>query len=74
MLNFAGMKKEFGKWLMDIAKYMVTALLLSTIFSDMQEPIIIYMVVILSIVVLVIGLSLVSDTEDNKVIVKKKSR
>ena len=68
------MKKEFGKWLMDIAKYMVTALLLSTIFSDMQEPIIIYMVVILSIVVLVIGLSLVSDTEDNKVIVKKKSR
>ena len=36
-------KKEFGKWLMDIAKYMVTALLLSTIFSDMQEPIIIYM-------------------------------
>jgi hypothetical protein len=55
------MKKEFGKWLMDIAKYMVTALLLSTIFADMQEPIIIYMVVILSIVVLIIGLSLVSD-------------
>ncbi len=24
------MKTEFGKWLMDIAKYMVTALLLST--------------------------------------------
>ena len=62
MLNFAAKKKkEFGKWLMDIAKYMVTALLLSTIFADMEEPIIVYMVVILSIVVLIIGLILVSD-------------
>ncbi len=56
------MKKEFGKWLMDIAKYMVTALLLSTIFADMNEPIIIYMVVILSIIVLIFGLALVSDS------------
>ena len=50
------MKTEFGKWLMDIAKYMVTGLLLSTIFVDMNEPIIVYMVVILSITVLVVGL------------------
>ena len=28
------MKKEFGKWLMDIAKYMVTALLLSSVFGN----------------------------------------
>jgi hypothetical protein len=41
-------KKEFGKWLMDIAKYMVTALLLSTIFADMAEPIILWIVVIFS--------------------------
>ena len=57
---------------MDIAKYMVTALLLSTIFADMQEPIIIYMVVILSLVVLVIGLILVSEeTSPNNRIIKK---
>ena len=69
------MKKEFGKWLMDIAKYMVTALLLSTIFADMQEPIIIYMVVILSIVVLVIGLSLVSDeSSTNKKVINKTKK
>ncbi|MBQ2674282.1 MAG: hypothetical protein IJG07_06330 [Prevotella sp.] len=66
------MKKEFGKWLMDIAKYMVTALLLSTIFADMQEPIIVYVVVILSIIVLIIGLALVSDEKStNKNITKK---
>ena len=65
-------EKEFGKWLMDIAKYMVTALLLSTIFADMQEPIIVYVVVILSIIVLIIGLALVSDEKStNKNITKK---
>lgn len=55
------MRKEFGKWLMDVAKYMVTALLLSTIFADMDDPIIIYAVVFLSIFVLIAGLILVSD-------------
>ena len=69
------MKKEFGKWLMDIAKYMVTALLRSTILADMQEPIIIYMVVILSIVVLIIGLSLVSDeSSTNKKVINKTKK
>jgi hypothetical protein len=67
------MKKEFGKWLMDIAKYMVTALLLSTIFADMQEPIIIYMVIILSIVILVSGLILISDEDGvSKTVTNKK--
>ena len=71
------MKKEFGKWLMDVAKYMVTALLLSTIFADLNEPIIIYIVVILSIVVLLIGLLLVSDVhlcEDKRITHKKKGQ
>ena len=65
------MKKEFGKWLLDIAKYMVTALLLSTIFAEMNEPIIIYMVVILSTIVLCFGLYWIneSEKENNK---KKK--
>ena len=31
------MKKELGKWLMDIAKYMVTALLLSSVFGDIGQ-------------------------------------
>jgi len=54
---------------MDIAKYMMTALLLSTIFADMNEPVIVYIVVILSIIVLIFGLALVSDspsTENKK--------
>ncbi len=48
---------------MDIAKYMVTALLLSTIFAEMNEPIIIYVVVILSAIVLGFGLYWVNMAE-----------
>ena len=66
------MKKEFGKWLMDISKYMVTALLLSTIFAEMQEPIIIYIVVILSIIVLGFGLYWVNKGEQELELKKKK--
>ena len=31
------MRKELGKWLMDIAKYMTTAILLSSIFNGIEE-------------------------------------
>ena len=68
------MKKEFGKWLMDIAKYMVTALLLSTIFAEMNDPIIIYVVVILSAIVLAMGLYWVGRGEKDKKIKKKKKK
>ena len=63
MTTFAAMEKEFGKWLLDIAKYMVTALLLSTIFADMAEPIILWMVVIFSGVTLIAGLSIIYNSE-----------
>ena len=32
------MEIEFGKWLLDIAKYLITAMLLASIFSDMNDP------------------------------------
>lgn len=68
------MKKEFGKWLMDIAKYMVTALLLSTIFTDMHEPIIIYIVVIMSVIVLGFGLYWVNEGDVSEHNDKKKKK
>ena len=48
---------------MDIAKYMVTALLLATIFADMEEPLMVYVVVILSVIVLGFGLYWVNEGE-----------
>ena len=68
------MKKEFGKWLLDIAKYMVTALLLSTIFADMQEPIILYMVAIFSFVLLIAGLAVIYNSENESKSKRKKEK
>ncbi|MFR3279225.1 MULTISPECIES: DUF6722 family protein [Bacteroidales] len=56
------MRKELGKWLMDIAKYMVTALLLSSTFGDMTNPLIVACVVVASAATLGAGLWLVRNT------------
>ena len=67
------MKTEFGKWLMDIAKYMVTALLLSTIFADMQEPVILYIVVLITPIILGYGLYWVNEgKKEEKIKIKKR--
>lgn len=52
------MKKEFGKWLMDIAKYMATALLLSSAFGEMDKWWIILIVLIGTVFTLCFGLLL----------------
>ena len=36
------MKKELGKWLMDIAKYITTAVILTSIFGDIEERWLVY--------------------------------
>lgn len=60
------MRKEFGKWLMDVAKYMTTALLLSSAFGDMENPWVILAVIIASAITLVTGLWLVRNKEKEK--------
>jgi hypothetical protein len=57
------MKKEFGKWLMDIAKYMTTALVLSSVFGEMDSPIILGIVVAGAMITLIIGLLLVKENK-----------
>ena len=55
------MRKELGKWLMDIAKYMTTALLLSSVFGEMDSPVSVGLVIFSALLTLLIGLSLVGD-------------
>ena len=58
------MKKELGKWLMDIAKYIATAVLLTSIFRDIEEKPIIYLGGLLSIILtLGIGLWLIKNNK-----------
>lgn len=60
------MKKEFGKWLMDVAKYMVTALLLSSVFGDMESPLVLTSVIVASGATLGAGLWLVRDKKERR--------
>ena len=57
------MKEEFGKWLMDIAKYMATALLLSSAFGEMDKWWIVLVVLIGTISTLCFGLLLQREKE-----------
>ena len=57
------MRKEFGKWLFDIAKYMTTALLLSSAFGEMNNPIVVVAVILAASSTLGIGLWLVKENK-----------
>lgn len=59
------MKKEFGKWLMDIAKYLMTVAILSSIITDMDKTWLYYLSLLFFIVlILVFGLWLIRDRKE----------
>lgn len=61
------MRKEFGKWLMDIAKYIATAVVVTSIFGDIEQKWIVFTVSITTIIFLLIwGLWLVKDKNETK--------
>ena len=70
VVTLTAMRKEFGKWLMDIAKYITTAVVLSSVFGEV-ETWVVYLIGGLSVIVtLVWGLYLVNEksvgSEQNK--------
>lgn len=62
------MRKELGKWFLDIAKYMTTAVLLTSLFSGVNEWVwYMYGLVVLAVLVtLVTGLTLLKDKKEDK--------
>ena len=61
------MKRELGKWLLDIAKYITTAVILTSIFGDISQKWIIYIGGSLSILLtLFVGLWLVDKSKDKE--------
>lgn len=60
------MKKELGKWLMDIAKYITTAVLLASVFNGIESGWLVYLCASVAIALtLICGLWLIRD-KDNK--------
>ncbi len=62
---------EYGKWLMDVAKYILTALLLATFLGDMNSAGTIIASIVLMLGMLGIGLWLVKKSSNNN---KKKGK
>ncbi len=61
------MRKELGKWLLDIAKYLVTVVLLASVFGDIEDKWIVYVVASFTIIItLGFGLYLVQDVKKKK--------
>jgi len=64
---------EFGKWLMDIAKYLATALLIFALFRDIHEISLIVMIGLPSIVLL-LGVGLFLRKRSEKQDIRKRKR
>lgn len=61
------MRKGLGKWLMDIAKYITTVVLLSSLFSNMDNwAWYVYLFIVAAVIAtLVIGLLLLKEKKEN---------
>ena len=70
------MKKEIGKWFMDVAKYIATAVLLTQIFGGMADSVYIIIFALISVIIIfTIGVSIIhSDDEDQKRKERNKNR
>ena len=70
------MKKEIGKWFMDVAKYIATAVLLTQIFGGMADSAYIIIFALISVIIIfTIGVSIIhSDDEDQKRKERNKNR
>lgn len=60
------MKKELGKWLMDIAKYIATAVIISSIFMESKGAAYWIGAAFSVLVTLFVGLWLVGETRKRK--------
>lgn len=52
---------EVGKWLLDVAKYMLTALLFANFFGDMESPGTIVVAIVVMVSIFGLGLWLIRE-------------
>ena len=57
------MKRELGIWLMDIAKYIITAVVLTSIFGTMDGTWAVWLGILAVVVTLFVGLWLVKENK-----------
>ena len=61
------MRKEIGKWFMDIAKYVATAGLISSFLGDFEQKRVMYLVGAITVILcFFIGLYFIKDKNNKK--------
>ena len=60
------MREELGKWLMDIAKYIVTAVLITSVFGQVEDWLVYLIGITVVAVTLGTGLYLVKNNPKDK--------
>jgi hypothetical protein len=60
------MRKEIGKWFMDVAKYVATAVLISSFLGGFEQKWVMYSIGVITVVLsLFLGLYFVNDKNKN---------
>ena len=60
-------KEEIGKWLMDVAKYVATAVLITSFLGEFKEKWLVYIIGILTVILCFYwGVWLIHITNNNK--------
>lgn len=60
------MKETFGKWFLDVAKYILTAMLLASVFTDMEKSTMLTLTLIGFAICLTIGYMLLRQADIDK--------
>lgn len=59
--------KELGKYTLDVSKYILTGVVITSLFKDFDDKVFIYFVgIVLSILCLIVGLILTNSKNDTK--------
>lgn len=59
--------KELGKYTLDVSKYILTGVVITSLFKDFDDKVFIYFVgIVLSILCLIVGLILTNSRDDDK--------
>jgi hypothetical protein len=65
---FAAMKRELGKWFLDVSKFLFTGVLLSSIIADFEKIVVYILAVVVGGIFFSLGLYAIrlADKEDKK--------
>lgn len=58
------LKEKIGDWLMDIAKYLLTAVAISSMFDTLSKPVMLIVALIGTVVIMGFGLAFLRSIKD----------